>query len=322
MRFLLLFLFARSAFAADYSSVDEHALAAPPQIERSLESLAGYLSENAHGDEEKARAIYRWVTDRVEYDAQAYLSGRIRDEGPFSVLQRKRSVCSGYAKLFEALGRASGLEVATIRGHAKGYGYSSGSPLAEHEWNAVRIDGSWRLVDATWGAGYMKEGRFFREFSERFFLASPDELAFTHFPENPSWQSGSHLTRREFESLPLPGPAFFNLGISGKSAWNALSSPSFGGEFVHTFDTPWNMVKVNDAPLAYRLPGGTPQHWILTSSAFEEMALRYGKHWITMDSVHGSFEGTLTPVEPGEILVLGRKPGEYRYEALLAYRVD
>ena len=323
MRYLLILLFfAHSAFAGNYDAVDERALAAPPEVERSLESLAGYLTENAQSDEEKARAIYRWVTDRVEYDAPAYFSGRIADQSPFSVLRSKRSVCSGYSQLFEALGKASGLEVVTLRGHAKGYGYFPGSLLAEHEWNAVRIDGKWRLVDATWGAGYMKEGQFFREFSERFFLAPPEQLAFTHFPEDPAWQPGPRLTRGEFESLPLPGPAFFNLGISAESAWDALSSSEFGGEFVHTFDTPWRKVTVKSAPLAFRLPEGKSQHWTIESAAFEKMAIRYANRWIYMDATEGAFEATLTPGAPGEILVLGKKPGENRYEALLAYRVD
>ena len=52
-----------------------------------------------------------------------------------------------------------------------------------HAWNAVFINGSWRLLDCTWGAGsYDLDGNFIREINEHFFLTDPDELIYSHFP--------------------------------------------------------------------------------------------------------------------------------------------
>lgn len=322
------FLFAHSVQAEDerYASIDAHALVAPSEAEATLERLAAYLTGPAQSDAEKVRAIYRWVTDRIDYDVNAYFSNTLRPTGAAEVLARRSSACSGYATLFEALGKAAGLEVVSIGGYAKGYGFVAGSRLdiPNHAWNAVRIDGRWRLVDPTWGAGYVRNGRFFRAFSERYFLASPEEFMFTHLPENDAWQlqTTPHLTKADFESLPLPGTAFFNLGISGKAAWETIRAAGFEGEFARTFDTPDHLVNVKQAPLGRRLTVGQSQHWAVESQVFEKMALVYKDRWISMKKNAASFEANFSPDEQGELILFGKKPGTHTYVAVLGYVVD
>jgi hypothetical protein len=318
---ILALFFSIPAFSGEYDAIDAHALSASIDDERSIASLSNYLAGPAKDDEEKARAIYRWMTDRIDYDVDAFF--RNDNAGPGAALYSRKGLCSGYARLFEALARGAGLEVVTVKGHAKGYGFSTGGPELAHEWNAVRIRGSWRLVDSTWGSGYVRDGRFVRAFSERYFLASPEELAFSHFPDSSSWQLQMHkLTFQEFEHLPLPGPAFFNLGITGEQAWRAVSDSDFGGEFVHTFDTPYHLVYVKDAPLAYRLHPGRTLHWMFESAAFEKMAVMYGRRWIELAGKSGRFEKRLTAGERGDITVFGKLGGESNYRAVLAYRVQ
>ena len=318
---ILALFFSIPAFSGRYDAIDAHALSASAMDERSISSLANYLTAPARDDEEKARAIYRWMTDRIDYDVDAFI--KQGSASPGAALFSRKGLCSGYAGLFEALARAAGLEVVTVKGHAKGYGFSAGGPMLAHEWNAVRINGSWHLVDSTWGAGYVQDGRFVRSFSERYFLASPDELAFSHYPDSSSWQLQMRkLTLHEFERLPLPGPAFFNLGITGENAWRAVSRDDFGGEFVHTFDTPYHLVYVKDAPLSYRLHPGRALHWMFESASFEKMAVSYGRRWIDMDVKPGAFEKSLAAGESGDITVFGKLPGERSYRAVLAYRVQ
>jgi hypothetical protein len=121
------------------------------------------------------------------------------------VLHSRKSVCAGYANLFEALGRAAGLEVATIPGFARGYGFRAGSESGDtnHDWNAVKLDGRWQLVDATWGAGHMDEQkRYAREFDGFFFLTPPEQFIYRHFPKDPKWQLLPRpLTAAEFSDL-------------------------------------------------------------------------------------------------------------------------
>jgi len=200
--------------ASVYSAIDEHALHAPAEAESSCEDLAEHLAAPARGDEERARAIYRWMAANVDYDVDGTATAR-RDRTPEEVLAERKGVCSEYSALFSRLCALSGLEAVVIRGSGKGYGYTVGSEVSDrsnHAWNGVKIDGDWRLVDSTWGAGYLdpQEG-FVRRFEEFYFFTPPEELVWTHLPEDPKWQLlANPVSKEEFEGLVYVKPAFFN----------------------------------------------------------------------------------------------------------------
>jgi hypothetical protein len=203
-----------SGSARDFSAIDRHALNTPESVEFSVESLAGYLIRPATDDTEKIRALFRWITANIRYDNSSTGSPSIRFSNPNDVLKIRSAVCDGYATLFESLGRASGLEVVKISGFAKGYGYTIGDSVLyppNHSWNAIRLNGEWHLLDATWGAGYLDEnGRFNRAFDEHFFLTDPKELIATHLPADPRWQLiNPPVSEKTFIDMPLLKPAFF-----------------------------------------------------------------------------------------------------------------
>lgn len=213
-----LVLAATASDLADEASVrrtiDEHALHAPAEAESSLEDLARYLAGPAGSDEERARAIYRWITANVEYDVEGSRAGARRGRTPEEVLEERRGVCSEYSALFSRLSELSGLEAVVIGGYGKGYGYSVGSKIpksSNHAWNAVKIDGQWQLVDSTWGAGHLDpEEGFVQRFEEFYFLTPPEDLVWTHLPEDPSWQLlDAPLSKEEFERLVYAKPPFF-----------------------------------------------------------------------------------------------------------------
>lgn len=206
----------------DYGRIDRHAMRATRAAERSLDALAAYLSSAAADDAERARAIFRWIAHRIDYDAETFFSGRFRNltSDPEAVLLRRRAVCDGYAELFVALARRSGLEAVKISGHAKGFGYRNGhTPAgpANHAWNAVRIGGRWYLLDATWGAGSLDAERqaFRRGFEPHFFLTPPERFIYRHLPEDARWQLLERpLTARAFAEQALPTPVFFRHGLA------------------------------------------------------------------------------------------------------------
>jgi hypothetical protein len=211
------------SFAADpFVQIDRHADNAPEYAEKSVQSLSRYLVGPARSDEEKARAIFRWITRNITYDTRSYFTGTAKPSSPNSVLQNKTAVCEGFSGLFKTLGREAGLEIETIGGYAKGYASSVGERFSgppNHAWNAVKINGRWRLMDATWGAGYMDEnGRYVRSFNDYFFFTPPEKLIYTHFPENPEWQLlPEKVTLDEFEKMAFLRPGFFQNGLELES---------------------------------------------------------------------------------------------------------
>lgn len=306
--------------------LDAHAMAAPADAEASPANLVGYLTRVTQNDSEKARVIYRWIADRIEYDVDAYLTHRLDNKNAAEVLKGRSGVCNGYAALFEALGREAGLEIVTITGYAKGYKHPAGHAFdaPNHAWNAIRIGGQWRLLDSTWGAGHVENDKYLKVLSEAYFLAPPEQLMFSHFPLEDAWQlqSTPHLSKSEFESLPTVEATLFRTGIPGEQVWRTLATSDFSGALVRTFDTPHGMLKVKEAPLSYQLKAEQAQHFKFQSSAFEAMALLLDGKWTAMSRSDGLFDLSYTPKSRGELLVMGKKPGSADYTAILAYSVD
>ena len=203
--------------ARDFTAIDRHALATPSSAERSIGALAAYLTRPARSELEKARAIFRWVTQNIAYDADAFFSRRFRNARATaeSVLKSRQGVCDGYARIVEGLAKAAGLEVVRVSGYAKGFGYELGDGIPErsnHAWNAVKADGRWILLDTTWGAGAVSgESRsFVRSFQEHYFQTDPKEMIYAHLPEDPKWQLlDKPVSRAKFAKLPQLRPLFF-----------------------------------------------------------------------------------------------------------------
>lgn len=207
----------RAAEPRDFSAIDRHALAAPAELKRSPEQLVAYLIQPATDDVDKARAIFRWLTHNVEYDIASYRAGTAAAQSTEQVLDTGKAMCSGYSTLFEALARLAGLDVVSINGYAKGFDYRPGDAVgaANHDWNAVRLQGRWQLIDATWGAGGVDEnGAYRRRFQAHYFLPDPAQLAFSHWPEQPQWRLlDASASAAEFAAQVRPTPTFFQLGL-------------------------------------------------------------------------------------------------------------
>ena len=201
----------------EFAFIDRHAVSAPRSAERSAAALAAYLTAPAKTERDKARSIYRWITQNIRYDTGAYFSGSFRNSAskPSSTLQTRSSVCDGYAGLFAELGTLAGLQVRKISGWAKGYGYKPGQTLetkTNHAWNAVRLGGQWVLLDTTWGAGFVdrKSKKFVRRFNEFHFLTHPAQFIYSRFPQDPKWQLlRKPVSKGVFEQLVFARPPLF-----------------------------------------------------------------------------------------------------------------
>ena len=202
-----------------YQATDQRALGAPGSVTTSTAALANWLTGPCRNEKEKARAIFRWITANISYDADAFFSGRNIRGSAGDALRSRKGVCEGYASLFTELCRKGGLTVEEVSGFAKGYGYQPGENPAlkpNHSWNAVRLDGRWELIDCTWGAGYIGDDRrFHRQFNPHYFLTPPGVFIYDHFPEEEQWQLlDPPRSRDAYERTVYVKPAFFALGFS------------------------------------------------------------------------------------------------------------
>ncbi|KAL3874016.1 hypothetical protein ACJMK2_037085 [Sinanodonta woodiana] len=170
-----------------FKGIDEHALKASTSVLQSASELAKYLVQQARNDLERIRAFYRWITENIRYDTDGFFSGKPSSCEPEDVLRSGKSVCQGYADLFTTLCRKVGISAKTITGYAKGYSYHpeiSITPSADtnHAWNVVLLNGDWRFVECTWGAGHVNGQTFVKEFTEFYFLTDPEHFINAHFP--------------------------------------------------------------------------------------------------------------------------------------------
>ena len=102
------------------------------------------------------------------------------------------------------LSRYANIVCVVIRGYVKGSLYRIGKPLTKEqlaEWNAVFVDGSWRLLDPFWGACVMcPEGNVISGAADWFLFTEPKQFLYSHYPERPEWQLvETPISLHEFE---------------------------------------------------------------------------------------------------------------------------
>lgn len=190
--------------------------AIPPDVETSPAAVGRHLASQEHDLWQLAKAVHDYVADRVAYDVAAYRSGKYPSQDAETTFRTRRSVCAGYAALFEAIGRAAGLTVDTVVGRARGM-HAEGMGEG-HAWSSVKLDGQYYLVDTTWDAGYVTDEGFEKSYGTSYFLTPPEIFVAKHFPDKPSWQLLAP-PRSEGEYLRMPSlrPEFFAHGLRLRS---------------------------------------------------------------------------------------------------------
>ena len=191
----------------------------PPEAEASIETLGKYIAAHETDPVQRVKALHDWVADRVAYDTASYNAHHIpqADGDAKTVFHSHIGVCAGYAALLAELGKVTGDEIVYLVGDAR----SQEAPMEgePHAWNAVKIAGSWYLMDPTWDAGTGGD-EFHKKYSTAYLFAPPSVFGISHFPDQPKWQLLEQpLSRGEFFRRPVLAPAFFANGLE-------LQSPS------------------------------------------------------------------------------------------------
>jgi hypothetical protein len=215
----------------DYSEVDAFALSLHNDPEKNPEVLAKKLTERFESKHEKMRAIFRWITDNIEYDTEVFCnkSQNAENQSPETVLRTRKAVCSGYSNLFARMYHAAVDSAIVVVGYSQQYAHDLNRKHEEtdHAWNIIRLYEHWYLLDVTWASGYVRGGcvsdeRFkhmeniswFKQYNDFWFLTPPEFFIFSHLPENKNFQLlRLPISMQEFKSIPIVSPNYF-LNIS------------------------------------------------------------------------------------------------------------
>lgn len=154
-----------------------------------LKILALDITRGQQTDRGKALAIFDWVTTHIAYDQELRFSKDLQKRIYSTernvvnhVLLRNKALCGGYAFLYRELCREVGIKAVAIHGYSKKYGVTPSSKI-DHTWNAVLLNGQWRLLDLTQAIAMST-----KDISPRkWFDCNPRYFIRTHYPEDTRW---------------------------------------------------------------------------------------------------------------------------------------
>lgn len=234
--FIFLFLnllFSSCVYSQKYNSVDSIVLKYPKLFE-TPKQLADLIQKDFTSEYDKSRAVFTWMALNINYDVESWLHPKPRKSISYktqlerdlkiqenkneiikTVFKKHLAVCEGYALLFNHLATLVGLKSDVIQGMSKTILDDIGRKKTriDHAWNSVMVDGTWRLVDVTWGAGMVvnKQNLWVREFNSIYFDTNPKIFFFKHLPVSGVWQT-QILEEQEFLKAPLLYDPFFAEG--------------------------------------------------------------------------------------------------------------
>jgi transglutaminase/protease-like cytokinesis protein 3 len=208
----------------DYKKVDS-IVANYPKSLASPKKIADRILQDFSSERDKARAIFTWITANIAYDVDSWLHPKPPKSFSYTTqldkdlkllvfenqivgdaLRNNIAVCSGYSLLYQRIAVLCGLECRLVNGMAKSFKSQIGLKKIQnnHAWNSVKIEGSWRLVDATWGAGSIVNAQnlWVRKFNPNYFDANPAFFFTKHFPNSGIWET-QILNENDFLNAPL-----------------------------------------------------------------------------------------------------------------------
>jgi hypothetical protein len=219
---------------ADFSNADSIAELYPQHPLKDLKILSDKLTRPLASDVEKFRSIFKWVCLNIDNDYTLFIENKNRREKlrgdelatwernfsrrVFNILVEKhRTVCTGYAYLIKELAFHAGLNCKIIDGYGRNVQANiGGSGVVNHSWNVVQLGGKWYPCDPTWSSGVIDAQRqtFIKKFDDAYFLSDPALFARSHYPLDTTWMLLDHKpTLDGFLNGPIVYVGTFRYGI-------------------------------------------------------------------------------------------------------------
>jgi transglutaminase/protease-like cytokinesis protein 3 len=209
--------------------------------------LAKQLAALGNTDKEKVRAIFRWITEHIDYNVGFFNKSKkpvpaiyeepddsnaalppLNERVAAKVLYRKIAFCDGYARLFKTLCDHSGIQSEIIFGYARN-NYNKKFAV-NHTWNAVYFDSSWQLLDVTWASGFITySDEYIKRYDDFYFLTPPDQFIRDHYPEDLQWTLlNDPPIYREFNQSPFRYSGYLKAGLTSYFPSNGVIDAATG----------------------------------------------------------------------------------------------
>lgn len=123
-----------------------------------INKKAKELTKNAKSSREKAKRVYTWISENINYDDNKAenISEKTFEykSGAIEAFETRKGICFDYSCLYVAMAREAGLKVRIVTG--EGF---NGKEWGPHSWNEVYLPekNQWITVDPTFG----KAGNYF-----------------------------------------------------------------------------------------------------------------------------------------------------------------
>ncbi|WP_157730243.1 transglutaminase domain-containing protein [Tenacibaculum jejuense] len=206
-----------------------------------VEKLAKNINRDFNTDEDKTKALYAWLTKNVRYDLKEFYNPNRQTKTSFryrteeekqqkikainekivrKTLRTRKAVCEGYARTFAEVCSLLNIENEVVAGHVRNSAQEIGnsSLSANHAWNAVKLNGKWIYIDATWGAGAETNGRWIRRFNPYYYNIPKKKYFKTHFPEKSIWRLRvGRITKEQYYNQPVFSNDFLKTNVTLKS---------------------------------------------------------------------------------------------------------
>ncbi|MEQ1676779.1 MAG: transglutaminase domain-containing protein [Chitinophagaceae bacterium] len=180
--------------------------------EKDLYKITYYIRTNFDTDSLRLRAAFIWITENIMYDVKAFIREDPSAAQLNYVLRNKKAICSGYANLVKYFCDAFSIESEIVEGYGRtgrrDVFLGHRSLRSNHAWNAVKINGTWRHIDATWATGVLDDTNedkpvYRKQFNETYYFTAPEKFMLNHLPEKKQPQFDNRIDKRTFKKLPL-----------------------------------------------------------------------------------------------------------------------
>ena len=208
----------------DFTRADNIAKLNKGESLQNLSLLSYKLTSKLPTDVEKFRAIYSWVCnnidgDYIQHDKVLRKRKKLKNDSIAllkwnedykkiafkKLLKYQKTMCTGYAYLIKELSFLANIECEIVNGYGRAVDSNVDTlEMANHSWNAVKINNKWYLCDATWSSGYMdSNSTFVKDYNDGYFLTDPILFERNHYPLQKKWLLNEALINTKFVASPL-----------------------------------------------------------------------------------------------------------------------